>query len=357
MQVLHAERNTLARARLTINLDAVAANWARLDALSGPGVETAAVIKADAYGLGAARVGPRLARAGVRSFFVALAEEGAVLRAAIGPGSRIFVFAGYMEGDAGLFADSDLIPCLNSPAQAAAFTSTHPSRAFAFQLDSGMNRLGMEAAELAGVLDPGGPRPVLLLSHLACADDPDHPMNAAQASAFDAMARRLPGVPRSLAATGGVLLGDRFHHQMTRPGVGLYGGRPFAAARPVVTLALPVIQTRAVAPGEAVGYGAAWTAARPTQVATVAAGYADGLLRHLGAGRALLFAGDRPCPVIGRVSMDLITVDVTGLDAVPPILEILNESQTIDDLAAEAGTIGYEILTALGDRYERVYKG
>ncbi len=347
----------MARARLTIDLDAIAANWSRLDALSAPGVETAAVVKADAYGLGAARVGPRLALAGVRSFFVALTEEGAALRAALGPEPRIFVFAGCMEGDLGILADSDLTPCLNSSAQAAAFSSIHPGRAFAYQLDTGMNRLGMEAAEFAGVLDAGGPAPVLLLSHLACSDDPDHPMNAAQAMAFEDMVRRLPDVPRSLAATGGVLLGPRFHHQMTRPGVGLYGGRPFAAARPVVTLSLPVIQTRAVAPGETVGYGAAWTALRPTRVATVAAGYADGLLRHLGAGRTRLFAGDRPCPVIGRISMDLITVDVSDLETVPQFLEILNETQTIDDLAGEAGTIGYEMLTALGDRYERVYKG
>jgi alanine racemase len=198
---------------------------------------------------------------------------------------------------------------------------------------------------------------VLALSHLACADEPDHPMNAAQADAFAALAGRLPGVRCSLAATGGVLLGPRFHHGLTRPGIGLYGGLPFAAARPVVTLALPVIQVRDVAPGEAVGYGAAWTAPAPARIATVAAGYADGLIRALGAGGLALHAGEVACPIVGRVSMDLITADVTGLPEVPSHLEILNARQGVDDLARAAGTIGYEILTSLGARYDRVYKG
>ena len=144
---------------------------------------------------------------------------------------------------------------------------------------------------------------------------------------------------------------------MTRPGIGLYGGLPFAEARPVVSLALPVIQVRDVAPGEAVGYGAAWRAPAPSRIATVAAGYADGLLRAVGEGGIALYAGDTPCPVVGRVSMDLITVDVSGLAEVPDALEILNARQTVDDLARAAGTIGYEVLTSLGGRYERVYKG
>jgi alanine racemase len=240
----------------------------------------------------------------------------------------------------------------------AAFARDLPGRPCALQLDSGMNRLGLEPAELAASAHLL-PRlaPVLAISHLACADTPDHPMNRAQAAAFADLAARLPGVRLSLAATGGILLGPDFHFGLTRPGVGLYGGQPFAAARPVVTLALPVVQVRDVAPGEAVGYGAAWTATRPARIATVAAGYADGLLRALGQGGVQLHAGGVPCPLVGRVSMDLITIDVSALPEVPDHLEILNASQTVDILATAAGTIGYEILTSLGHRYDRVYKG
>ena len=162
------------------------------------------------------------------------------------------------------------------------------------------------------------------------------------------------GVPRSFAATGGILLGPRYHFDLTRPGVGLYGGSPYEAARPVVTLSLPVIQTRDVAVGEAVGYSCTWVAEQPSVVATVAAGYADGLSRVL-SNNAVLWDGDTPCPLIGRVSMDLITVDVTHLARVPRSLDIIGPYQGVDDLAAAAGTIGYNILTALGPRYARRY--
>jgi alanine racemase len=196
-------------------------------------------------------------------------------------------------------------------------------------------------------------RPELLMSHLACADEPDNAMNAAQLAGFHAMTDGTD-IPRSLAATGGILLGSAFHFDLTRPGVGLYGGLPFEAARPVVTLALPVVQVRELEAGETVGYGGAWTAEAPTRIATVSGGYADGLLRAL-SNRAVLWHGDTPCPIAGRVSMDLITVDVSHLDDVPAALDILGPHQTVDDLAAVAGTIGYEILTALGLRYERRY--
>ena len=292
----------------------------------------------------------------MRTFFVALAEEGAALRQAVGPAPRIFVLSGLMAGDATLCAEHDLLPCLNSPAQVAVAAALGPGRC-AVQLDSGMNRLGLEADELAAVAAPlGALAPVLVLSHLACGGDPDHPRNDAQRRELAALAAALPGVPWSLAATGGILLGPDFHGALTRPGIGLFGGAPFAAVRPVVRLALPVIQVRDVAPGERVGYGDAWTAARPSRIATVAAGYADGLLWRLGAGGARLHAGEVAVPIVGRVSMDLITADVTDLAVVPDELEILNDHQTIDDLADVAGTIGYEILTSLGPRYERVYK-
>jgi alanine racemase len=347
----------IARARLTIDLEAIAANWRALDALSAPGVETAAVVKADAYGLGVARVGPVLAAAGARSFFVALAEEGAVLREALGPEPDIFVFAGLMPGDASLVQAHRLVPCLNSPGQIADFERTLAGRPCAVQLDSGMNRLGLEPAELNDAL-PALARlaPALAISHLACADEPAHPMNRAQAAAFEALAGHLPGIRRSLAATGGILLGRAWHFDLVRPGIGLYGGRPYAGARPVVRLSLPVVQVREVAEGEAVGYGAAWTAVRPSRIATVSAGYADGLARALGRGHLALFAGETAVPVVGRVSMDLLTVDVTGLEEVPASLDILNDFQGIDAVADVAGTIGYEVLTSLGPRYDRVYK-
>lgn len=347
----------IARARLTIDLAAVARNWRALDALSAPEVETAAVVKADAYGLGAADVASALAAAGARSFFVALAEEGASLRESLGPGPSIYVFAGLMPGEAPLFSAFDLIPCLNSPGQAADFLRSLGGRPCALQLDTGMNRLGLEPAELEAIgPDLARLAPVLAMSHLACADERDHPMNASQAAAMAGFAARLPGIRLSLAATGGILLGSPFHFGLVRPGVGLYGGMPFAAAEPTVSLSLPVVQVRDVAAGEAVGYGARWTAAEPARIATVSAGYADGLMRALGDGGFDLFAGDVRCPVVGRVSMDLITVDVTDVELVPPTLDILCAHQDVDDLARAAGTIGYEILTSLGPRYERVYK-
>lgn len=347
----------IALPRLTIDLDAVAANWRALDALTAPAVETAAVVKADAYGLGAGRVAPALAAAGARTFFVATAEEGAALRAALGGAATILVLAGLTAGDAAVCIADDLVPCLSTARQVADCSLLMPGRPCAVQIDTGMNRLGLGPAELPALAGPlRRLSPVLALSHLACSDEPGHPHNARQAAAFAACAAHLPGVRLSLAATGGILLGPPVHHDLTRPGIGLYGGLPFAAARPVVSLALPVLQVRDIAPGETVGYGATWTAPRPSRIATLGAGYADGLMRALAAGGAALLAGDRRCPLVGRVSMDLVTADVTDLPAVPDHLAVLDEHQTIDDLARAAGTIGYEILTSLGGRYERVYK-
>ena len=348
----------MARARLTIDLDAIASNWRALAAIAGPGVETGAVLKADAYGLGAARVGPAHLAAGARAFFVALAEEGAALRAAVGPGPSIRVLGGLMPGDAALCRAEALTPCLNGPGQLAEFEAKLPGAPCAVQIDSGMGRLGFAPADLARSAERlRALRPDLVMSHLACADMPEHPLNRAQLDRFTAGAAFLPGVPRSLAATPGALLGPAYRFDLIRPGIGLYGGLPFAAARPVARLALPVIQTRRVETGAPVGYGAAWVAKRPSVIATVSAGYADGLPRALGTGEVALYAGETPCPLVGRVSMDLLTVDVTDLARVPPELEILNARQGVDDLARAAGTIGYEILTSLGLRYERVYKG
>ncbi|MCL5775613.1 alanine racemase [Limibaculum sp. FT325] len=342
-------------ARVTVDLDALAANWRALDELSGG--TASAVVKADAYGLGAARVAPALARAGARRFFVALPDEGAALRAVLGPGPEICILGGFAPADIAVFRDHALVPVLNSAAQARAWFAAMPGAPAGLQVDSGMNRLGMEADELAGLL-PLPPSVGFVMSHLACADEPEHPLNARQLGDFRALTDGL-GLPRSLAATGGILLGRAFRFDFTRPGVGIYGGAPFAESRPVVTLEVPVIQLRDVAPGEAVGYGATWTADRPARIATIAAGYADGILRAAGAGGLAAFHAGRRLPGAGRVSMDLITLDVTGCAEIGPgtMVEILGPSQGVDQLAAAAGTIGYEILTSLGSRYSRRYTG
>ena len=346
----------MATATLHIDLDAVFANWRALDAMTAPTTRTGAVVKADSYGLGAAQVARKLAQAGVRSFFVAAAEEGVAVRQALGDGPEIFVFSGHMAGDTPILAGHGLTPLLNSAEQVARHFAALPDASFGVQLDTGMNRLGLEAedwAAVAGQILPKAPR--LLMSHLACADDPSHPMNARQLAAFRAMTDGI-GVARSLSATGGILLGPEYHFDLTRPGIGLYGGAPFAAAQPVVRLSLPVVQVRKVQAGETVGYSNTWTAPEDRRIATVAAGYADGLSRRL-SGVATLYHGATPCPLVGRVSMDLITVDVTHLPEVPEALDILGPAQGVDDLAAVAGTIGYEILTALGRRYRRSYAG
>lgn len=340
---------------LTIDLGAIAANWRALDAKTDASVETAAVVKADAYGLGVTQVSQALHRAGARTFFVALACEGVDVRKAVGAHATIYVFSGYMKGDEASFADHDLIPLMNRFEQLLRYKENAPLAAYGLQLDSGMNRLGMELLELTATMRHlPDLSPQLVISHLACADEPDHPQNTQQYTAFTTMCESLPMPNKSLSATGGILLGDNFHMDMVRPGIGLYGGEPFTDARAVVTLSLPIIQTRSVLTGETVGYGAAWKAERPSIIATVAGGYADGLIRAMGSD-ASLYAGEIACPVVGRVSMDLITVDVTDLEDIPEALEILNDVQTVDVLAKAAGTIGYEILTSLGGRYERKY--
>ncbi len=335
---------------LTIDLDALAANWRALDAMTS--CETGAVVKADGYGLGAGTVARKLAAAGARRFFVAIAEEGAKIRKAVGPDAEICVFSGHMEGDTAAISGAGLVPMLNSLDQLTRHLEALPGHPFGIQLDTGMNRLGLEWADWSAVADIAlDQNPVLLMSHLACADDPSHPMNGYQLDIFKQMTDGL-GVPRSLAATGGILLGKDYHFDLTRPGIGLYGGQPFADARPVIRLDLPVVQCRDLATSEVAGYGNDWQAKRPTRLATVSGGYADGLMRAM-TGAATFWHGDTPCPAVGRVSMDLITVDVTDLGEDPDFLTAIGPRQGVDALADAAGTIGYEILTSLGGRYSR----
>jgi alanine racemase len=342
---------------LTIDLEAIAANWRALDALSAPNVETAAVIKADAYGCGVRQVGAALASAGARTFFVALPDEGVILRDTLGPSPTIYILAGYTvetptRSD---YKTHNLRPILNSADQATTWFRDHQNAPCAIQIDTGMNRLGMEADEFAslGAL-PNSVR--VIMSHLACADDRDHPQNPAQLAEFNRLTEAIRDLPRSLSATAGTLLDAEYHFDMTRIGIGLYGGWPFTASQSAVSLQLPIIQIRDVAQGEIVGYGATWTAQRPSRIATLTSGYADGLIRAMGNG-AMGYIDGHPAPFAGRVSMDLITLDVTDCPSVNPgaTVEILGPNQTIDDLATAAGTIGHEILTSLGTRYQRRY--
>lgn len=342
---------------LTIDLDALTANWRALNTLSAEKTETAAVVKADAYGLGVAGTCPALYQSGVRSFFTALTQEAVDVRQAIGQQADIYSFSGYSSVTASDLKTHNLIPVLSAPEHVQDFLAAGSPQSFAVQLDTGMNRMGLEPADFSALKGQIlAAKPALILSHLACADEPEHPQNRAQLRAFRGMTDGL-GLRRSLAATGGTLLGPDYQFDLCRTGIGMYGGAPFTDASPVVAVSIPVLQIRDVSPGESVGYGASWIAKRPTKLATVAAGYADGLIRAMCFGKVSLFSKGQTCPMVGRVSMDLITVDITDLDHLPETLEILNTTQTVDILAAQAGTIGYEILTSLGRRYNRVYVG
>ncbi len=339
---------------LTVDLNAIVANWRALDALSEG--ETGAAVKADAYGLGADRVSRALARAGARTFFVAVAEEAAALREALGPGPAIYILSGHMPGDADMIGDLGLVPVINSLDQMIRHVEALPGRGFGLQLDTGMNRLGMEPSEWSAVREIAlAQNPQLIMSHLACADERDHGMNPQQLNQFLDMTQGCD-CPLSLSNTGAILLDSAYHFDLTRPGIGLYGGLPFSDARPVVTLDIPVIQCRDVLPGETVGYGNTWVAQRPSRIATISAGYADGIIRAMGP-HAQVHAEDMALPVAGRISMDLIGVDVTDLGRDPKSVQLLGPHQSVDTLANAAGTIGYEILTSLGARYTRRYLG
>jgi len=345
----------MSQAILNVNTDAIFHNWRTLDEKSADNVETAAVVKADGYGLDAGQISGLLSKKNVRTFFVAIAEEGIAVRKAVGNTPEIFVFSGLMPNDKSIFQKYNLIPLLNSSEQFIRYKIELPKSPFGIQLDTGMNRLGMEAEDFFPLSEEAS-HASLIISHLACADEPANTQNIKQLKTFCELTDGL-NVRRSLAATGGTLLGPDYHFDMCRPGIGLYGGTPFKQAEPVVKLSIPIIQSRKVLAGETVGYGGHWTAINDTQVATIAAGYADGLIRAIGNGSVYLYANNIACPLIGRVSMDLITVDISELDYVPNSLDLLNDIQTIDVLAEAAGTIGYEILTSLGARYVRKYIG
>jgi alanine racemase len=365
----------LAGAVLTIDLVAVKENWRRLKARAGS-AECGAAVKGNAYGLGIDHVARALWEAGCRSYFVARPKEGEELRAIL-PEATIYVLDGLFAGQAEFYAKLNLCPALISISEArewSAFGRVYGRRLpCAIHVDTGINRLGFSAAEYAALLEDRftmeGLNVCLLMSHLACADDPGHPMNRRQAEAFKAVRARLPGVPASLANSSGIFLGDGFTHELVRPGIALYGGNPTQkVANPMHAVAIlegTVMQLREIGAGDTVGYGATWQAARPSLVAVLGAGYKDGVPRALSSraqeGPAQVFINGQRCPVIGRVSMDMMAIDVT--DLAPATVtrgtraEILGRNIAIDEVACWAGTISYELLTRLGSRYARLYTG
>jgi alanine racemase len=352
-----------AGAVLEIDLGAVVANW-RLLAATTATAECAAVVKADGYGLGAAEVAAALRRAGCRKFYVATLDEGIALRAALGPEPEIAVFNGPLPGTAGEFAAAGLVPVLNEPGQIDAWERAAPNAPAIAHADTGLNRLGLSAAEFAAL----APRlralaPRLVIGHLACADEPEHGHNALQLERFLGARRHLPGVAAGLAASSGIFLGPHYHFDEIRPGAALYGvnpcpGRP-NPMRPVVRLTAKILQLRQIDSGESVGYGAAHVMGEPGMLATAAIGYADGWPRSL-SHRGCGWIAGRRVPLLGRVSMDLATFDVSAVEpeALRPgaAIELIGEHYSVDDVARDAGTIGYEILTSLGSRFHRVYR-
>ena len=359
----------MATATLAIDLDAIAANWRALDRLSGQGVQTGAVVKADAYGLGAARVSRALAQAGARRFFVAAAEEGAAVRQALGPGPQINVLSGHMAGDTEMIGDLDLTPMLNSLEQITRHLEALPGHPFGVQLDTGMNRLGLSVDEAQAALAALGRPPELVMSHFVSSEDQASPDNAAQIERFARVRAMIPNVRATICNSSGIYLSAHPWLDIARPGYALYGGNPTPGGanpmRPVVRLEAPILQTRRIEAGAHVGYNAQWTARRATLLAAIPVGYADGIPRSaMGVdgkpGPDVAIAGVR-CPIVGRVSMDLITVDATGAPAGAverrALVEVLGPTIGIDEFGERAGTIGYEILTSLGRRYRRVYVG
>ena len=344
----------MATATATINLNAIRQNWQKLRSISSN--DAAAVVKANAYGLGLAQVTKALYAEGARIFFVATVEEGAELRSILGKKPDIYVFSGHMVGDTELIKNYNLIPLINSIEQLSRHSKLLREKKFGIQLDTGMNRLGMEPMEWESVKELAlSLNPVLIMSHLACADDPNHKMNSKQLDIFLTLTNKI-NINKSLAATGGILLGPEYHFDLTRPGIGIYGCAPMQDCLPVLKIDIPVIQIRNIESGETVGYGNTWTSPCKKKIATISAGYADGLFRAIGK-KAKLYFEEISCPIVGRISMDLIGVDITSLKVDPVRLELINSQQTVDNIAEGAETIGYEFLTSLGNRYSRNYTG
>jgi alanine racemase len=359
---------------LTIDLDAIVANWRKLESQGVP-AECSAVVKANAYGCGTEPVVRALATAGCKTFFVATVEEARAARAAT-KSAAIYVLSGCFQNGGDAFAELNCQPVigdLNELAEWDVFCRRSGwSGGAAIHIDTGMNRLGLTLQDAHGIvprIHAGDHGITLVMSHLACAENPQHPLNARQLTNFREIAQQFTGVPASLANSSGSFLGPQFQFDLLRPGAALYGVNPTPDAdnpmRPVVDLKTRIIQVREVERGDTVGYGATWTARRPTRLAIVSTGYADGYFRAAGStdgtrSADVIVAGKR-CPIAGRISMDLIAIDITDLPEKAArrghMVTLLGDGITVDELGHHFGTIGYEVLTSLGQRYARIYKG
>jgi alanine racemase len=360
--------------RLVVDLNALMRNWRALDTVSANAL-TAAVVKADAYGCGIVECSRSLFAAGARFFFVATPDEGLAVRATL-PEAHVFVLDGLYPGAARLYASQRLMPVLASLSMLDEWIKLclDHNEAFpaALHFDTGMNRLGLRPGEVSIVkrqISQVGFAPQMVMSHLACADQPQHEKNRSQLALFQAIRAQFPTIPASLANSAGLMTSRDYHFQMVRPGVALYGGRAVNGRRnpmaPVVTLQVPILQVKEGKTGETVGYGATQTLSRDSRLAILAYGYADGFLRsgsgtNTKAGGKVVIHG-RACPVLGRISMDLTVVDITELGSDVPMpgemAEVFGGTVGVDDQADVAGTIGYEMLTSLKGRYERMYVG
>ncbi|MGV1763203.1 alanine racemase [Rhizobium rhizogenes] len=364
--------------RLTVDLDALVENWRDMAHRSGR-ARTSAVVKADAYGLGIEDVGEALYLAGARDFFVATADEGATLRL-YAPDARIFVLSGIWPGMERVFFENDLVPVIASEEQLTFWMSVlsdYGDYPCALQVDTGFNRLGLPMEDALALADdvsrPASFAPVLVMSHLACGDDPANPMNRQQLEAFRKVSAAFEGIEASLANSAGIFLGPEYHFDLTRPGIATYGGEAVPGIanpmRPVATAEARIIQTRFVKAGETVGYGRAMQLTRDSRLAIVSAGYADGYMRSQSSGGVPLRQTDLPgghgfiaghrVPVAGRITMDLTIFDITDLPdnlvRAGDYVELFGSNILVDDAARAAGTIGYEMLTSLGLRHERRY--
>src|ERR1700759_2597925 len=377
--VLSAEANqaaalATATGMLTIDLDAIIANWRKLEKTAVP-AECAAVVKANAYGCGAGQVARALASAGCKTFFVATIEEARVVRSAL-PKATLYALDGFFQNSGDAYAAIDCKPVigdLNELAEWDVFCRRSGwSGGAAIHIDTGMNRLGLTLIEANGIvprINAGDHGITLVMSHLACAETLNHPLNAKQVATFREIASNFSGVPASLSNSSGIYLAPQSKSDLVRPGAALHAVNPAREAdnpmQSVVDLKARIVQWRTIERGESVGYGATWTARRPTKLAIVSAGYADGYFRAASAndgtrGAEVVVAGKR-CPIAGRVSMDLIAVDITdpakNAARRGHMVTLIGEGITVDELAHHFGTIGYEVLTNLGPRYARVYKG
>lgn len=370
MAALYPPRNR-SGAILTVDLDAIRANYRLLRERAAPAA-CSAVLKSDAYGLGAAQVGAALYDEGCRHFFVAHLDEGIALRPHVAPDAAIFVLHGPPVDTEAEFIANGLTPVLNSVPQIAGWRAHAHALgrplAAVIQVDSGMSRMGLAPAEIdAWLADPhflDGIELRYVMSHLACADQPDDPMNAQQLARFRAIRAGLPQCPASFANSSAIFLGPDYHFDLVRPGAALYGIAPQAGApnpmRPVVRLQGKVVQTRTIERGDHVGYSLRYTASETRQVATVSVGYADGWLRSMSNFGVAIVDGIR-VPQIGAISMDTITLDVSAIPsermAPGSLVDLICAEHPVDAVAGLANTIGYEVLTNLGSRYYREYKG